>query len=125
VRAVADGIIAADNERAIERVLDFYADDAIWLPPDEPPVQDRSVIRQRYESLFRDFDPAIAGRIEEICVDRGLAFVRGHNGGRLVARGGGASRELDDVYLMVLRRGVDGDWKISRLMWHSARAAAR
>jgi hypothetical protein len=29
------------------------------------------------------------------------------------------------VYLMALRRGVDGYWKISRLMWHSAGAAAR
>ncbi len=106
------------------RVLAFYAEDAIWLPPNEPPVTDAAVIRQRYEGLFQDFDPDIEGRIDEICVEGGLAFVRGHNGGWLVSRVGGRSRELDDVYLMVLRQeGVD--WKISRLMWHPASAAAR
>jgi len=124
VRAVAEGIIAADNGRDMVRVLAFYADDAIWLPPDEPPVTDRAVIRQRYEGLFQNFDPDIEGRIDEICVEGGMAFVRGHNGGWLVSRVGGRSRGLDDVYLMVLLQ--DGsDWKISRLMWHSASAAAR
>ena len=124
VRAVAEGIIAADNERDIVRVLAFYADDAIWLPPNEPPLTETAVIRQRYEGLFQDFDPHIEGRIDEICVEGGLAFVRGHNGGWLVSRVGGRSRELDDVYLMVLRQD-GGDWKISRLMWHPASAAAR
>jgi ketosteroid isomerase-like protein len=124
VRAVAEGIIAADNERDIVRVLGFYADDAIWLPPNEAPVTDVAVIRQRYEGLFQDFDPDIDGRIDEICVEGGMAFVRGHNGGWLVSRVGGRSRELDDVYLMLLRQ-EGGDWKISRLMWHPASAAAR
>jgi uncharacterized protein (TIGR02246 family) len=125
VRAVAEGIIAADNERDTARVLAFYAEDAIWLPPNESPVTDRTVIRQRYEGLFQDYDPAIDGRIDEICVDGATAVVRGHNGGWLVSRVGGGSRELDDVYLMVLRREAGGDWKISRLMWHAASAAAR
>jgi uncharacterized protein (TIGR02246 family) len=119
VRAVAEGIIAADNERDIGRVLGFYTDDAVFLPPGEPPVTDRDAIRQRYEKLFADFAPAIEGRIDEICAVGDLAYVRGHNGGWLVSRIGGRSRELDDVYLMVLRRG-GGDWKVARLMWHPA-----
>jgi ketosteroid isomerase-like protein len=124
VRAVAEGIITADNERDIVRVLAFYADDAIWLPPNEPPVTEAAVIRQRYESLFQDFDPDIEGRIDEICIEGGLAYVRGHNGGWLVSRVGGRSRVLDDEYLMLLRQ-EGGAWKISRLMWHSASAAVR
>jgi ketosteroid isomerase-like protein len=125
VRAVAEGIILADNDRDVARVLAFYADDAIWLPPNESLVKDRAVIQQRYESLFQDSDPDIEGRIDEICVDGAIAFVRGHNGGWLVSRVGGRSRALDDVYLMVLRRESGGDWKISRLMWHPASAVAR
>jgi ketosteroid isomerase-like protein len=119
VRAVAEGIIAADNARALERVLDFYAADAVLLPPNEPPVAGKDKIRPRYERLFAGFDPAIVGRLDEVCVSGATAFVRGRNGGRMTARGGGGDRLLDDSYLMLLRR--DGQaWRISHLAWHPA-----
>ncbi|MEZ4456375.1 MAG: SgcJ/EcaC family oxidoreductase [Gemmatimonadales bacterium] len=124
VRAVAEGIIAADNARDLERVLGYYAPDAVLLPPGEPPVQGRAAIRPRYEGLFARFDPAIVARVDEVCVDGDLAYVRGHNGGRLVAREGGTSRALDDTYLMVLRRSGEGNWQISQLMWHPAGSPA-
>jgi ketosteroid isomerase-like protein len=124
VRAIAEGIVAADNARDIGRVLAYYAADAVLMPPGEPPVTDAAEIRRRYEGLFERFDPAIEARIEEICIDGALAVVRGHNGGRLASRQGGDARLLDDVYLMVLRPDGEDGWRISRLMWHRASAAA-
>jgi uncharacterized protein (TIGR02246 family) len=120
VRSVAAGIIAADNDRALDRVLDYYANDAMLLPPNEPPVAGLDAIKPRYQALFSHFDPSIEGRIDEVCVSGTLAFVRGHNGGRLHARDGGQDRELDDLYLMLLQRESDGLWRISRLIWHRA-----
>jgi uncharacterized protein (TIGR02246 family) len=120
VRAVAEGIIAADNARDLARVLASYAPDAVLLPPGEGPVIGAAAIRPRYEALFAGFDPAIEGHIDELCVDGAAAFVRGRNRGRLAARGAGPSRELDDVYVMRLRRGKDSAWRISHLMWHRA-----
>ena len=128
VRAVATGIVQADNERALARVLAYYADDAVLMPPGEPPVSGRTAIRPRYETLFAGFDPAIEARVDEICVEGALAYVRGRNGGRLQARAGsgGADRQLDDVYLMLLRREKDGAWRISHLIWHAGgRGGAR
>jgi uncharacterized protein (TIGR02246 family) len=118
VRAVATGIIEADNARALDRVLDYYAADAVLLPPSEPPVVGRERIRPRYEALFSGFTPAIEGRIDEVCVAGSLAYVRGHNGGRMVAREGGRDRALDDTYLMLLRREADQRWRIGHLIWH-------
>jgi uncharacterized protein (TIGR02246 family) len=118
--AVASGIVAADNARDLERVLSYYAADAMLLPPGEPPVQGGDAIRSRYEALFGAFDPRIEARVEEACAAEGFAYVRGRNGGTLAPRAGGAPRRLDDVYLMLLRREPDGGWKITRLMWHAA-----
>ena len=118
VRAVAAGIVEADNRRDLARVLASYAEDAILMPPGEPPVQGRARIRARYEALFASMTPAIEARIDEACVESGLGFVRGHNGGRLVPRGAGERRALDDGFLMLLRREAAGEWKISHLMWH-------
>ena len=124
-RAVATGIIDADNARDIERVLRSYAADAILMPPGEKSVLGREAIRPRYEEMFAAFDPRIEARVDEACAAEGIAFVRGHNGGRLVPRHGGDARELDDAYLMVLRREGDGEWRISHLMWHRASAPGR
>jgi len=125
IRAVATGIIAADNERAIERVLAYYTPDAIWMPPEQDAVVGRAKIRARYEALFAAFTPEISPTIEQACVAESLGFVRGHNGGRVVDRRSGAARDLDDAYLMLLRREADGAWRISHLMWHRrSRASA-
>jgi uncharacterized protein (TIGR02246 family) len=118
VRAVADGIVAADNARDIDRVMGFYAADAWLMPPNAQPVQGHKAIRPRYETLFAGFSPAIEGRIDEACVSGPLAYVRGHNGGRMVSRSAEPSRPLDDVYLMQLKLDGDGHWRISHLMWH-------
>jgi len=122
VRAVASGIVAADNARDLERVLGHYAADAVLLPPGEGAVVGLEAIRPRYVSLFEAFTPEIELRIDEACAGEGLAFVRGQNRGRLVARAGGAVRELDDSFLMLLRRGSDGAFRISHLIWHRASA---
>jgi uncharacterized protein (TIGR02246 family) len=124
VRAVAMGIVAADNARDIERVLSYYGDDAVLMPPGESAVAGRTAIRPRYESLFAQFDPRIETRLDEACVSGDLAIVRGHNGGRMLGRAGAAEKRLDDAFLMVLRRGPDGEWRISHLMWHGAGTVA-
>jgi uncharacterized protein (TIGR02246 family) len=124
VCAVATDIIAADNARDIERVLGYYTADANLMPPGEEAVSGIEAIRPRYERLFSKFNPRIEARVDGACVSTDLAFVRGHNGGRLVPLDGSEALELDDVYLMVLRREEDGGWRISHLMWHPANAGS-
>ena len=124
VRAVAEGIVDADNARDLERVRASYAPDAILLPPNEAPVRGWDAIRPRYEALFSAFAPAIEGHVDEVCVNGALAYVRGVNRGQFVSRSQQPTRKLDDVYLMLLRRDEDGRWRISHLMWHPASAQA-
>jgi ketosteroid isomerase-like protein/GNAT superfamily N-acetyltransferase len=118
LRSVALGIVDADNQRDLARVLGYYAADATLLPPNDAPVSGVAAIRPRYEQLFADYAPAIEAHVDEVCGEGSLAFVRGRNRGRLVPHGAGAVRELSDAWLMVVRRGVDGRWRISHLMWH-------
>jgi len=123
IRAVASGIVAADNRRDLQQVIDYYASDAVLLPPGEAPVAGRDKIRPRYEALFAAFTPAIELQIHEACAGADLGFVRGHNGGRLVSRASGESRSLDDAFIMMLRLD-GGSWRISHLIWHRQSQAA-
>jgi uncharacterized protein (TIGR02246 family) len=115
---VAEGIIAADNNRDIDLVLGYYRTDAVLMPPGESTVRGRPSIRPRYEALFEQYDPAIVGRIDrvEICGD--MAIISGRNGGWLRGRDDRPDRRLSDVYLMMLRF-AEGRWRIARLIWHS------
>jgi uncharacterized protein (TIGR02246 family) len=107
----------ADNARAIEKVLAFYAPDAVLLPPGQPLVVGRAAIRPRYEALFAASTPALVARVDEACASGALGFMRGHNRGRLASRSGGRDEVVDDTYLMLLVRGADGTWRITHLMW--------
>lgn len=120
VRGVAEGIVAADNARDIDRVLGFYAPDAVLHPPGELAVQGRDWIAPRYVRLFADFDPAIVSELESVRVCGDLAVVAGRNGGALRGRGSVPDRRLSDAFVMVLKR-VGEAWLITRLIWHSDR----
>lgn len=117
VRAVAEGIIDADNAGDLDRVLGYYADEATLLPPNERAVSGRGAIRPRYESLFRSHHLVIESRIHEVEVSGDLAYVRGENLGKVVSKEDGTSRPIQDAYLMLLKRSAAGAWRIWRLMW--------
>jgi uncharacterized protein (TIGR02246 family) len=117
VLRVAHGIIAADNDRSLEKVLGFYRLDAVLLPPGEPMVRGRDEIRPRYAALFARYDPAIAVRIETADVCGSLAVVTGRNTGTLQGRGGASDRPVSDAFVMVLRRD-SSSWRIAHLIWH-------
>lgn len=121
MRAVAEGIVAADNRRDLDAVLGFYAPDAILLPPGEDPVSGLGRIRRRYVALFEVFDPEIDRTVHEVVVRGDLAYVWGQNGGALRGRAG-SDRMLNDAYLMVLLRLPRLGWRITRLIWHEAGA---
>jgi uncharacterized protein (TIGR02246 family) len=122
VRQVVTGIVDADNQRDLDRVMTFYAPDAVLLPPNSEPVAGAAAIRPRYEQLFEDLQPRIEARIDEICIGGSIAVVRGVNRGRMEPRSGAApGRELSDAFLMVLTRTARGEWHVSRLMWHEDR----
>jgi uncharacterized protein (TIGR02246 family) len=118
IRAVAEGIVAADNRRDLEAVLAFYESGAILMPPGEAPVSGRERIRPRYEQLFAAYSPSITTEVHEACSAADLGFVRGRNTGRFVPRADGAVRNLDDAFLMLLRRDAEGVWRITHLIWH-------
>jgi uncharacterized protein (TIGR02246 family) len=120
VHAVAEGIIAADNARDLERVLSYYAADAMLHPPNEAPVRGRANIGPRYQQLFDAYEPQIASAIDMVDVCGTLAVVSGRNTGVFQSRHDAPDRTLSDTYVMVLGKR-NGRWRITRLIWHPDR----
>jgi uncharacterized protein (TIGR02246 family) len=120
IRAVTSGIIAADNKGDAAAVIQFYADDAILLPPNGAPVAGKDAIRSRYEEGFRHFRFAISSSSEETHVFGDWAFDRGTTTGKTIPKTDESSRQIHDKYVMILHRESNGAWKIARLIWNTA-----
>ncbi len=119
IRAVTAGIIAADNKGDAVAVMQFYADDAILLPPNGAPVTGKDAIRTRYEEGFRHFRFAIFSSSEETHVFGDWAFDRGTTEGKAIPKADEPSRQIHDKYVVILHREPGGAWKIARLMWNA------
>ncbi len=119
VRATVARIIAADNARDLDAAVGCYTEDAQWLPPGAQPIIGRGALRESYAAMFAAWSPDITLVSDETWVLGDLAVDRGRTLGHLVSRKSAATRELDDKYVMMLRREQDGMWRISRLMWNA------
>lgn len=116
IRAVVEGIIAADNVENLERVLGYYTSDAVLIAPEGPDVIGANAIRKHYQSLFAAVDLDIQARIDDIAIAADLAVVRGLNTVFAIAVDSQQKSCTESKYLMSLRRS-GGEWKISQLMW--------
>ena len=128
VRRVVDGIIAADNAGDLDALMNYYADDAVLLPPSERPVRGVVAIRDRYERMFAESRLELRAFSRETRVAGDWAIDRGTITGRVFRKLEGDEeleeetpiRTVNDKYVMMLRRESDGGWRIVWLIWNSS-----
>jgi uncharacterized protein (TIGR02246 family) len=107
----------AVNAGDLDRWITFVADDAVIMPPGDPPLMGLEAIRPAYTAVFNAYQFDFRGRAEEITVDGHLAVVRASIDETLTPKGGGDPVDYRGAWLMVLRKQADGTWKLWRNMW--------
>jgi len=118
IRSLLASVVAANNAGDLEAISALYADDSIVIPPGEAPVEGRTAILVRYAKVFAENTIDLVLTSEETVVAGQWAFARGRKGGTTTPKAGGKPRLIDDKYVLILRRGEDGAWKIFRLIWN-------
>jgi len=107
----------AINAGVLDQWASFVADDAVIMPPDEPPLIGIDAIRPPYAAVFNTYAFDFRGRIEDVTVASHLAVVRASIEETLSPTSGDAPMEYRGAWLMVLRQDADGSWKLWRNMW--------
>lgn len=102
--------IRAYNSGQLEKVIDFFADDAVTLSPDQAPVIGRKALRRYYEDAFK----------RETTRSLALASLRREATGDLLCDAGqwtqpppatgGTPAPLTGYYFSAYRR-IKGEWK--------------
>jgi len=109
----------ASEGRDIDRIVSFWADDAIVYPPGAPPVNGKNAIRQYVTQSFKIPGFSIGWESSEIIVakSRDFAYAVGKNhvtfnnseGNRTTINGRGVT---------VWRKEADGSWKCIIDIWN-------
>jgi uncharacterized protein (TIGR02246 family) len=103
--------LAAAKARDAAKVASFYAEDAVLMPPNAPPIKGKTAIQQDHERLFKEspsFELTATRLTSETSGD--LGYIQGEF---IVRRqgGSGGGGEVRGKYIEVWKR-INGQWKI-------------
>ena len=100
------------SDRDIERVLEYYADDAVWLVP-KFPMSGKDEIREFWERDFAGPDYALAWEPTKVEVSQSgdLAYTLGKWSGEEKDEEGNI-KTFGGAYVAVWRKAADGTWKL-------------
>lgn len=111
--AVLREIEAAFNANDLDRLMASVHEQAVWLPPGEPPLEGKAAVREFYAGLLRDYRLEIHPEFEEVLLEEHLAVVRARLPGRLLPRAGGLEPiPFHNKFVNVYRKDAAGRWKL-------------
>ena len=116
IRTWLEQVTAAVNAESTEAILALYADDAVFSPPDAPPL-DIDQLRSLYDILFTENTFQFTTEALDVVVSGDLAVLRASYDETVTPRGAGDSVHNSGSWLIVLRKQADGSWKLWRDMW--------
>lgn len=115
-RELLNLLMTADTAGDLEFVLRLYADDAVWLPPNEEMVRGKKAIRERYARSFATTRMTVRFEAEHEAADHDIGYIIGRTIGARSSNDGGTKEDLANKFVMLLKRQGNG-WLISSLMW--------
>lgn len=119
VDRVRQDFCAAYNGADAVAIANLVTEDAVWMPPGQPPVAGRQAVKARYAAQFKALAPKFELHPGEIQASRTWAFLRGSYTRTDTPPGGGDPIAYKGKYLMIMRKQPDGGWKIARDIWNS------
>lgn len=109
------------NTGNVDQVAAIYAEDAVLLPPNAPPVKGRAAIREFWNGLLQAYAVVITVGTDRIEGRGDLAYVVGHYRFETTpkAKGTPAMPPEDGKFLEVFKRQPDGQWRYAVDMYSS------
>ena len=115
---------AAENAGSVEQMRQQMANDVIMMAPNAAAVSGADAASASLQQFFDAFSIQIEYSSDEIAVAGDLGFDRGTYRHTLTPKAGGTPITENGKYLWIYRRGSDGAWKQSRVIWNGSDPAA-
>lgn len=124
IAALRESWVKDLHDKRIEPAMDLYADKAVFYSPGADRADGKPRIRELFVKVMNTYDSDIHLHSLESGVSGPLAYDSGDYEETLTVRSSGAASRVRGSYLMVLRRGADGRWRIQQHMWTFVAPAA-
>ena len=118
VKKLHQQLAACMNARDLDRVMNGFSDDVVYMPPNQPALMGKNAVRSMWASLLREFAFEVVVSTDDVevigdrAIERGTAIIK-----KTPARGEPAYDAIK--YLDVLKRQSDGSWKYAQVIWNS------
>ena len=113
---IADFNVASDASD-LARVMSYYADDAIAIPPNEPAAIGKDAIRSWMQQFYDAFIPKEEYVVDGVEISCGMAYARITWSGTFTPKDGGEQRKSNGNWIWVFKKQPDDTWKIVYMMW--------
>jgi ketosteroid isomerase-like protein len=103
----------------------YYAADAVALPPNQPQVSGKEAIAAEDKALFDRYSSTeLSGPVEEVLSSGDLAVARGAYTWKGTPKASGLSEVTEQgKWIGAFHRQSDGSWKCSQLIWNNDQPA--
>ena len=119
INSLRDEFIALDNASDAAGLASLYTNDAVLMPPNEAAVTGNQAIESWFQTTFDQFTTEFTVASEELEVVGDWAFDWGVYMTALTPKAGGEPTEDRGKYIVILRKQVDGSWRIVQDIWNS------
>lgn len=112
IRERNEAFVKAFNAKDIDQILGIYAENSVFMPPNEPIIRGKDALRTFYQDLIKAGASDLRLNVAEVSGHGPLAYQTGTyelNRGALRDRG---------KYLFLLRK-VGDTWRYEYTMWNS------
>lgn len=118
IRQQHDAFVTAFNAKDVAKILELYAENSVFMPPNEPVIRGRDALTHFYEGLFtRAGASDLKMEVAEVSGHGTLAYQSGTYEMSLKPAAGPAGRDRGK-YLFVIRKMGNG-WRYHYTMWNS------
>ena len=119
INAVLATHVAAVNSSDSAANLADFADDIVYLPPNQPPIRGKQALASFVGPFFETFDAELEMVPEETVVSGDWAFQWGNFTNTIVAQNSSDTTFMDAKWIYLYQRQSDGSWKIARDIYNS------
>ena len=117
IRERADMFVKAFNAKDTNQILGVYAENSVFMPPNEPVIRGKDALKTFYDDLLKSGAADLKLNVGEVSGHGPLAYQTGTYEME-IKKGDGAGTRDRGKYLFVLRKFND-TWRYEYSMWNS------
>ena len=104
------------NNHNLDAYWSHWTDDMIWMPPNRPTIYGKETCKE--VSGFENYNYDLTGELQEVKVDKDIAFARFSGSEKIVPKDGSANIVTDRKCIWILQRQMDNSWKATHCIWN-------